>query len=174
MSAAESNDAEIAHWRERRRFVPIVWIMSRETGRLDALGRSLIAKQYPDEIGTNRQTLTPMSDLGVVQLRPHSCADGRRRPGSGDSRACNVADLAARTIRFTPSRVRRPFCAWRVEMAHCRPGPVRSARIAMIGGAVGIAVAAAGTSLMAGVLPPGITYAPYKTPERPSNSIRGS
>ena len=36
---------------------------------LDALGRSR-AKQYPDDNRNETATLTPMSDLGVVQLRP--------------------------------------------------------------------------------------------------------
>ena len=94
---------------------------------LDALGRSLakpVSRREPERISDAHAHERPRRRATA----PHAhSADGCRRPRSGD-RLPQRGQPAARTIRFTPSRVRRPFGAWRVEMAHCRPGPVRSAR----------------------------------------------
>ena len=115
-----------------------------------------------------------MSDLGVVQLRPTLIA-----LTGAVALVLAIACLNVANLLLAQSSSRRQEFAVRSALgASSRriAGQVlcEGLVIAMIGGAVGIAVAAAGTSLMAGVLPSGIVYAPYRTPERASISIRGS
>jgi len=129
---------------------------------LDALGLAL-AKQYPDSNRDETATLTPMSDLGVVQLRPTLIALGGAVALVLVIACLNVANLllAQSASRRQEFAVRAALGAsrWRIAGQVLSEGLV----IAVIGGAVGVAIAVAGTRLLTGVLPVSIVSAPFRT-----------
>jgi putative ABC transport system permease protein len=131
-------------------------------GELDALGRAL-AKQYPDTNRDETATLTPMSDLGVVQLRPTLIALSGAVALVLAIACLNVANLllAQSASRRQEFAVRAALGAsrWRIAGQVLCEGLV----VAVIGGAMGVAVAIGGTRLLAGVLPGSIVSAPFRT-----------
>jgi putative ABC transport system permease protein len=129
---------------------------------LDALGLAL-AKQYPDSNRDESATLSPMSDLGVVQLRPTLIALSGAVALVLAIACLNVANLllAQSASRRQEFAVRAALGAsrWRIAGQVLCEGLV----IAVIGGAVGVAIAIACTKLLTGVLPASIMAAPFRT-----------
>jgi putative ABC transport system permease protein len=129
---------------------------------LDALGLAL-SKQYPDTNRNESATLTPMSDLGVVQLRPTLIALSGAVALVLAIACLNVANLllAQSASRRQEFAVRAALGAsrWRIAGQVLCEGLV----IAVIGGAVGIVIAVACTKLLTGVLPASIVSAPFRT-----------
>jgi putative ABC transport system permease protein len=128
---------------------------------LDTLARGL-AKQYPDSNGRNTATVTPMRDLGVGQLRPTLLALAGAVAFVLAIACVNVANLllaqaAARRREFA---IRAAIGASRRRLA--AQLFTEALIIAVAGGAAGIGIAAAATSLLEGVLPPSIVSAPFR------------
>ena len=128
---------------------------------LDTLGRAL-ATQYPDDNEGETATLSPMSELGVVQLRPTLIALSGAVVLVLLIACVNVANLllAQASSRRQEFAVRSALGASRLRLAAqvVSEGLV----IAVAGGAAGIAVAWAGTSAIAGALPRSIVFAPFR------------
>jgi predicted permease len=128
---------------------------------LDAFARTL-ARQYPDENEGETATLTPMSEFGVVQLKPTLVALSGAVMLVLAIACVNVANLllAQSSARRREFAVRSALGAsrWRLAGQVLSEGLV----IAAIGGAAGIAVAWAGTGAIAGVLPRSIVFAPFR------------
>jgi putative ABC transport system permease protein len=128
---------------------------------LDTLARAL-AKQYPDDNEGETATLSPMNELGVVQLKPTLIALSGAVVLVLLIACVNVANLllAQASSRRQEFAVRSALGASRLRLAAqvLSEGLV----IAVIGGAAGIGVAWAGTSAIAGVLPRSIVFAPFR------------
>jgi predicted permease len=128
---------------------------------LDALARDL-AKRYPESNGGDTATVTPMHDFGVAQFRPTLYALLGAVAFVLAIACVNVANLllAQSSSRRHEFAVRGALGASRLRLA----GQLiaESLVIALAGGAAGLAVAWAGTHVLAGVLPPGIVSAPFR------------
>jgi len=130
---------------------------------LDTLARAL-AKQYPGENQGETAVITPMKDLGVVQLRPTFIALGGAVALILAIACVNVANLllAQSSARRQEFAVRSALGASRARLATqvlCE-GLV----VAAVGGIAGLAVAWGGTQLLSGVLPRSIVFAPFRDP----------
>jgi putative ABC transport system permease protein len=128
---------------------------------LDSLGRAL-AVQYPDSNRGETATLTPMNELGVVQLRPTLIALSGAVALVLVIACVNVANLllAHSSARRQEFAVRSALGASRLRLAGqllCE-GLV----IALLGGMAGLGVAWGGTRLLSGVLPRSIAAAPFR------------
>jgi predicted permease len=128
---------------------------------LDTFARAL-AKQYPDANDGETATLTPMSELGVVQLTPTLIALSGAVALVLLIACVNVANLllAQASARRQEFAVRSALGASRLRLA----GQVLSEGlvIAVTGGIAGLGVAWAGTSVINGVLPRSIVFAPFR------------
>ena len=128
---------------------------------LDTLARGL-AKQYPDDNQDTTATLSPMRELGVLQLKPTLIALSGAVALVLLIACVNVANLllAQASARRQEFAVRSALGASRLRLA----GQVLSegAVIAIIGGVAGLGVAWAGTSFIGGVLPRSIVFAPFR------------
>jgi predicted permease len=128
---------------------------------LDTLARALAA-QYPDDNEGETATATPMSEFGVVQLRPTLVALSGAVALVLVIACLNVANLllAQSSARRQEFAVRSALGASRLRLA----GQVlcEGLVIALLGGAAGLAVAWAGTTVIAGVLPRSIVFAPFR------------
>ena len=89
--------------------------VTRAKAELDALGRAL-AKQYPDDNDGETATLTPMSELGVVQLRPTLIALSGAVALVLLIACVNVANLLLAQSLLAAARVRRPLRARRLAV----------------------------------------------------------
>jgi predicted permease len=136
-------------------------MVSAARAELDTFARGL-AKQYPDDNGGETATLTPMSELGVVQLKPTLMALSGAVALVLLIACVNVANLllAQSSARRQEFAVRSALGASRLRLA----GQVlcEGLVIAIIGGVTGLGVAWAGTSAMASVLPRSIVFAPFR------------
>jgi putative ABC transport system permease protein len=121
-----------------------------------------LRKQYPESNGGNTAVLTPMRDLGVVQLRPTLVALSGAVAIVLLIACVNVANLllAQSSSRRQEFAVRAALGASRLRLA----GQLlaESLLIALAGGAAGLAVAWGSTRLLASVLPPSIVFAPFR------------
>ena len=128
---------------------------------LDTLARDL-GRRYPDSNGGNTAVVTPMRELGVVQLRPTLYALLGAVAFVLVIACVNVANLllAQSSSRRHEFAVRAALGASRVRIA--AQLLAEALVIAMAGGAAGLLVAWGGTRLLAGVLPPGIVSAPFR------------
>ena len=128
---------------------------------LDTFARGL-AKQYPEDNDGETATATPMGDFGVLQLKPTLIALGGAVALVLVIACVNVANLllAQASARRQEFAVRSALGASRLRLAAqvLSEGLV----IATIGGVAGLGVAWAGTSVIAGVLPRSIIFAPFR------------
>ena len=128
---------------------------------LDTLGRAL-AKQYADDNNGETATLTPMSELGVLQLRPTLIALSGAVALVLLIACVNVANLllAQASARHQEFAVRSALGASRLRLA----GQVvcEGLVIALAGGVAGLGVAWAGTRTLAGVLPRSMIFVPFR------------
>ena len=127
----------------------------------DTFARGL-AKQYPEDNDGETATATPMGDFGVLQLKPTLIALGGAVALVLVIACVNVANLllAQASARRQEFAVRSALGASRLRLAAqvLSEGLV----IATIGGVAGLGVAWAGTSVIAGVLPRSIVFAPFR------------
>jgi putative ABC transport system permease protein len=128
---------------------------------IDTLARRL-AKQYPESNGGNTATVTPMSDLGVVQLRPTLVA-----LGGAVALVLLIACVNVANLLLAQSSSRRHEFAIRAALGASRlrlTGQVlcEAALLSALGGAAGLVVAWLATEALTSVLPRSITSAPFR------------
>jgi predicted permease len=135
--------------------------ISAARAEFDAIGRAL-AKEHPDSNNGDTATLTPMNELGVRALRPTLLALSGAVAFVLLIACVNVANLllAQASSRRQEFAVRAALGASRWRIA--RQLVAEGLAIAILGGAAGLAVAWGATSLLEGVLPPSIVFAPFR------------
>jgi putative ABC transport system permease protein len=128
---------------------------------LESLGRAL-AREHPDSNNGETATLTPMTELGVRELKPTLLALGGAVAFVLLIACVNVANLllAQASARRQEFAVRSALGASRWRIA--RQLVAEGLAIAMLGGAAGLAVAWGARSVLEGVLPPSIVFAPFR------------
>jgi putative ABC transport system permease protein len=128
---------------------------------LDTFAQRL-AKTYPDSNGGNTATVTPMRDLGVVQLRPTLLALMGAVAFVLAIACVNVANLllAQASSRRQEFAVRSALGASVGRLA--AQLLAEAIVIAVAGGGAGLMVAWGTTHLLTNVLPPSIVNAPFR------------
>ena len=128
---------------------------------MDTLGQAL-ARQYPDDNRDESATVTPMRDLGVVDLKPTLLALSGAVVLVLAIACVNVANLllAQSSSRRQEFAIRAALGASRGRLA--AQVVCEGLVISLAGGAAGIGAAWLGTSVLDGVLPESIAFAPYR------------
>ena len=121
-----------------------------------------MSKQYPDSNGGNTAVITPMSELGVAQLKPTLAALGGAVAFVLLIACVNVANLllAHASSRRQEFAIRAALGASRLRLA----GQVlcEALVVALLGGGAGLVVAWGATSALTNVLPRSIVFAPFR------------